>query len=146
MSLDPYSSNLVILFKEFVKFYKFKYNDIAPYYTYNVRNVSYAGFTDNGQYVMVVSDDVLYFLNSFTFQTERTMEMYGDVRSVRFYDAVLYTLLRSKSGGKGAIGDVMTLQVYMWQEGQYRQVHEMKVEPTEALLTDGKQFMKASKT
>ena len=65
--MDPYSSNLCILFKEFVKFYKFKFHDIVQYYTYNVRGVCYAGYTDNGQYVLVAVDDLLYFINAFTF-------------------------------------------------------------------------------
>lgn len=42
-------------------------------YTYNVRNVSYAGYTASGEFLLIAVDDMLYFLNPFTFETSRVM-------------------------------------------------------------------------
>ena len=66
--MDPYGSIVIVLFKEFVKFFKFEYQSLEPLYTYNVRGVNYAGFSDSGQYIMIAVDDTLHFLNPFTFQ------------------------------------------------------------------------------
>ena len=53
VSLDPYGSNVVILFREFVKFFKFQYKKLQQFYTYNVRNVNYAAFSPSGEYIIV---------------------------------------------------------------------------------------------
>ena len=77
ISIDPYGSVVIIVFKEFVKFFKFQYQKLTQFYTYNVRGVNYAGFSDSGQYIMVVVDDFLYFLDPFTYETAKNMEAYG---------------------------------------------------------------------
>ncbi len=140
--MDPYSSNVCILFKEFVKFYKFKFHDIVQYYTYNVRGVCYAGYTDNGQYVLVAVDDLLYFVNAFTFETDRVIEAYGDIKSVRFFDSTLYLLLKNKINKNTS--EILTMQTYIYRDNEYTQIHELKIEPTEAVQTLAKFAIVAS--
>lgn len=65
--MDPLASTVIILFKEFVKFFKFEYQRLEQFYTYNVRGVNYAGFSDSGQYILIAVEDMLYFINPYTF-------------------------------------------------------------------------------
>lgn len=96
VSIDPYGSVVVIRFREFVKFFNFEYGKLEQFYTFNTRNVNYAGFTSSGEHLLMALDDMLFFLNPFSFETTRAMEAYGDIKSVSFYDTSLYVLLRNK--------------------------------------------------
>ena len=45
ISIHPNGSNLVVHFREFIKFFKFQYENIQSYYTLNIRNISFAGYS-----------------------------------------------------------------------------------------------------
>ena len=45
---------------------------------------------------MVVTDDILYFVNPYTYETEKYMEAYGEVKNVKYYDTALYIVLKNK--------------------------------------------------
>ena len=71
---------MIILFREFVKFFKFQYKKLDQFYTYNVRNVNYAGYTESGQFIIISTEDMLYLLNPFTYETQYMIEAYGDIK------------------------------------------------------------------
>lgn len=52
-----------------MKIYKFQYQNIVAFYTLNIRNINYAGYTNSGQYILVVKEDRLYFVNPFSLNT-----------------------------------------------------------------------------
>jgi hypothetical protein len=57
---------------------------------------------------------MLYFINSFTFETDRIMEMYGDIKSVRYYDNMIYVLLKNKVNKN--ISETLILQTYAYEK------------------------------
>lgn len=77
-----------------------------------MRNVCYAGFTDSGQYIVIAVEDLLYFFNSFTFEVEKVVEAYGDIKSVRYYDNIMYILLKNKVNKN--ISETLILQTYAY--------------------------------
>lgn len=126
VSIDPYSSNVVILFREFVKFYKFCYHDIIQFYTYDVRNVNYAGYSEDGHTILIAFEDLLYFVNSFSYQTEYVMELYGDIKSVRLFDNIIYVLLKNKVNKHST--ETLILQVYEWHNVEgFVKIYENKL-------------------
>jgi hypothetical protein len=70
---------------------------------------------------MVGKDDGLYLLNAFTLETERVIEVLGDVRSVHFHDVRVLVELRNKTI-KGS-----TLVVLDEEDGEYVRKDEMIV-------------------
>lgn len=57
---------------------------------------------------------MLYFLNPFSFETINVIEMYGDIKSIRFYDDMFYVISKPKAAKN--ITETLILQAYSYQK------------------------------
>ena len=87
ITVNPLTMQVVVVFKEFVKFFIFSYSRIKTLYTLKIKNVTEARYVGTGEKIVIcTSDGIVHLMDSYTFVSVPLLDFYGEVAEVQMID------------------------------------------------------------